>query len=413
MAKKKRNVLKPVKPAIANVPEEQELPLSEDGVEDQNQAEVILDPYEELEPEIPVMEKPVINPLSQNWADEMEQVDYQLSAEDIVFEGFVKRVWGNLGVEKIVRMHPGFTLVRFKDEATRDLVLETGVIHYDKKQVVLRPWSIDMDTAQMVKSVPVWIRLNGLGLQYWGRNSLSALVSTIGKLIMMDKVTQEKSMIKFARILVDIDISDNPPKAISFINEKKQMVEQSIEYEWLPSKYSRGSENWITPRKKRHKLVEIACLKATTSNGYDVLQNNRDGFGETTKTQPVNGQYVMENNFRSWNFYSCPIISYRIMLLWQASYVNVEILVEDDQFVHCKIRKIGDKDSCYVTAVYGSNSMTERISLWDKFSTLGHLKDHWIIFGDFNAMFSYGDRSGGRQMTPRDIQDAQDLLAKG
>uniref|UniRef100_A0A803PI87 DUF4283 domain-containing protein n=1 Tax=Cannabis sativa TaxID=3483 RepID=A0A803PI87_CANSA len=106
-----------------------------------------------------------------------------------VFEGFVKRVWGNLGIEKIVRMHFGFTLVSFRDEATRDLVLETGVIHFDKKPVVLRPWSTDMESTQMIKSVPVWIRLNGLGLQYWGRNSLSALVSTIGKPIMMDKVT--------------------------------------------------------------------------------------------------------------------------------------------------------------------------------------------------------------------------------
>ncbi|KAM6596353.1 uncharacterized protein LOC115719862 [Cannabis sativa] len=41
--------------------------------------------------------------------------------------------------------------------------------------------------------------------------------------------------------------------------------------------------------------------------------------------------------------------------------------------------------------------MTKRISLWDKLSALGHLKDPWIVFGDFNAMFSYGDRSGGRQ----------------
>ena len=30
-------------------------------------------------------------------------------------------------------MHSGFTLVNFRDEATRDLILETGVIHFDKK----------------------------------------------------------------------------------------------------------------------------------------------------------------------------------------------------------------------------------------------------------------------------------------
>uniref|UniRef100_A0A803PSE9 DUF4283 domain-containing protein n=1 Tax=Cannabis sativa TaxID=3483 RepID=A0A803PSE9_CANSA len=72
-----------------------------------------------------------------------------------VFEGFVKRVWGNLGVEKVMRMHSGCTLVTFRDEATRDLVLETRVIHFDKKPVILRPWSTNLDTARLVKSVPV------------------------------------------------------------------------------------------------------------------------------------------------------------------------------------------------------------------------------------------------------------------
>ncbi|XP_062118499.1 uncharacterized protein LOC133832131 [Humulus lupulus] len=153
-----------------------------------------------------------------------------------VFEGFVKRDWGNLGIDRIVRMNSGFALVSFRDIATRDLVLETCVIHFDKKPVVLRPWTSDMDTMQMVKSVPVWVSLDGLGLQYWGRNSLSALVSTIGKPIMIDQVTRDRSMVKFARVLVDMEISETPPKTISFVNERDQLVDQLVEYEWLPSK---------------------------------------------------------------------------------------------------------------------------------------------------------------------------------
>uniref|UniRef100_A0A803Q1Q9 DUF4283 domain-containing protein n=1 Tax=Cannabis sativa TaxID=3483 RepID=A0A803Q1Q9_CANSA len=125
-----------------------------------------------------------------------------------------------------------------RDEATCDLILEAGVIHFDKKPVVLRPWSTEIYSTRMVNSVPVWVRLNGLGLQYWGKNNLSALVSTIGKPAMIDNVTQERSMVKFSRVLVEIEISDDPPKTISFINERKQLVEQSVEYEWLPTKCS-------------------------------------------------------------------------------------------------------------------------------------------------------------------------------
>ncbi|XP_062075157.1 uncharacterized protein LOC133779181 [Humulus lupulus] len=153
-----------------------------------------------------------------------------------VFKGFVKRIWGKLGIVSIARMNAGFTMVKFRDEATRDLVLESSVVHFDKKPVVLRPWTTDIESLKSIKSVPVWIRLPDLGLQYWGVNCLSALVSTIGKPIMFNKITQNRSMIKFAHILVEMEIADTLPKFIGYFNEKGQIVEQIIDYEWLPTK---------------------------------------------------------------------------------------------------------------------------------------------------------------------------------
>uniref|UniRef100_A0A803PLV2 Reverse transcriptase domain-containing protein n=1 Tax=Cannabis sativa TaxID=3483 RepID=A0A803PLV2_CANSA len=84
-----------------------------------------------------------------------------------MFEEFVKRIWGYLGIEQVVRMNQGLTIVKFKDKATRDLVLESGTVQFDKKPMIVRPWTQDLDT-----------------------------VSTIGKPIMVDKVTKERSMIR-------------------------------------------------------------------------------------------------------------------------------------------------------------------------------------------------------------------------
>ncbi|XP_062085708.1 uncharacterized protein LOC133791810 [Humulus lupulus] len=155
-----------------------------------------------------------------------------------VFEGFINRIWGKLGIERIARMNGGYTLVKFRDEATRDMVLEASVVHFDRKPVLLRPWSTELDKLRMVKSVPVWVRLPDLGLQYWGLKTLSVLVSTIGKPMMMDKVTKDKSMVKFTRVLVDVEISDRIPHCINFINERGQLMEQAIEFEWLPTRCS-------------------------------------------------------------------------------------------------------------------------------------------------------------------------------
>ncbi|XP_030494989.2 uncharacterized protein LOC115710779 [Cannabis sativa] len=228
MVKKKRVGRKPAIPATEVKITGEDVPLSQiEGIEPEL-SEEFHDSIEELAPENGTER----GDLEQN-VREMQQAG--LIHRLRVFEGFVKRIWGNLGIDKVVRMHSGCTLVNFRDEATRDLILEAGVIHFDRKLVVLRPWSTEIDAMKMVNSVPVWIRLNGLGMHYWGKKNLSALVSTIGKPIMIDKVTQERSMVKFARVLVDIEISDEPPKTISFINEKKQLVEQTIEYEWLPT----------------------------------------------------------------------------------------------------------------------------------------------------------------------------------
>uniref|UniRef100_A0A803NW52 DUF4283 domain-containing protein n=1 Tax=Cannabis sativa TaxID=3483 RepID=A0A803NW52_CANSA len=356
-----------------------------------------------------------------------------------VFEGFIKRVWGNLGIERIARMNSGFTLVSFRDEETRDLILETGVIHFDKKPVVLRPWTMDMDSARMVKSVPIWVRLNGLGLQYWGKNTLSALVSTIGKPIMVDKVTQSRTMIKYARVLVDMEISDHPPKTIAYINERKQLAEQSVEYEWLPSKCgacdllghtiancnkekgivwkkkgiaeqrskapvaekidtmmvgselggesvgeggcqaekthgerenkqpvsvdTRSKEVWLTPHKRGSKQVAINDEKATTSNGYEVLSE--------------------------------------------------QVLLDNEQFIHSKVKIVGLIEEFYFTAVYGSNCPAERKLLFEKLAALGMLNRPWLILGDFNAMFNFQDRNGGKQILTKDIEDAQKWLSLG
>ncbi|XP_062093792.1 uncharacterized protein LOC133799818 [Humulus lupulus] len=53
---------------------------------------------------------------------------------------------------------------------------------------------------------------------------------------MIDKITKDRSMIKFARILVEMEIVDTLPKYISYFNEKGQIMEQLINYEWMPTK---------------------------------------------------------------------------------------------------------------------------------------------------------------------------------
>uniref|UniRef100_A0A803PKI1 Uncharacterized protein n=1 Tax=Cannabis sativa TaxID=3483 RepID=A0A803PKI1_CANSA len=113
----------------------------------------------EKEPDEPPLIQEESGKLNEVFLDPSKEMEIELKEDNA---GFIKTIRRNLGVDKIVRMHFGFTLVN------KDLILEIGVIHFDKKPMALRLWSSDMDTKQMV------------------------------------------------RVLVDVEVSDSPPKSIAY-----------------------------------------------------------------------------------------------------------------------------------------------------------------------------------------------------
>ncbi|KAM6576766.1 hypothetical protein CsatB_028603 [Cannabis sativa] len=58
-----------------------------------------------------------------NWCSAVICMVLGANPPHIVFEGFIKRVWGHLEIAQIARMANRLTMVRFNDEATRDQVL--------------------------------------------------------------------------------------------------------------------------------------------------------------------------------------------------------------------------------------------------------------------------------------------------
>ncbi|XP_060967001.1 uncharacterized protein LOC133035175 [Cannabis sativa] len=130
----------------------------------------------------------------------------------------------------------------------------------------------------------------------------------------------------------------------------------------------------------------------------DVLRENKVGLGALleTKIEHDKVKEVVTTSFPNWEFYSSSVISKRIILVWQAKFVHVEIIEEDFQFVHSRVKVIGLGEEFYFTAVYGSNSALERRSLFEKLAGIGMVNKPWLILGDFNAMFCFQDRNGGK-----------------
>ncbi|XP_062112794.1 uncharacterized protein LOC133823954 [Humulus lupulus] len=355
-----------------------------------------------------------------------------------VFEGFIKRMWGKLGIERIARLNAGYTLVKFRDEVTRDLVLEAGVIHFDRKPVIVRPWTTDLAHMRLVKSVPVWVRLLGLGLQYWGTKCLSALVSTLGKPVLVDKVTKDRSMMQFARVLVEIEISNEIPKSIQILNERGQLMEQFVEFEWLPTHWLAAEAISKDNQKEVSKESTDVPLK-TGSSDVDIGQVSKkfqvDGGKEKsdineaqevdwitpkklgafleTKLRGAKLEEMMVRQFNGWSFYKGTANEGRILMVWQCSVLSVEVLQDSDQYIHAYVKELRSSREFCVTFVYGRNTIQERIQLWQDLSCLTFPVTPWLVAGDFNSVFEIDDRLGGRTVSAAEMADAQRWKSMG
>ncbi|XP_021739502.1 uncharacterized protein LOC110705891 [Chenopodium quinoa] len=120
-----------------------------------------------------------------------------------IINGFVRRVRGKFGVDKDTGDH---------EEMVSGLNL----------------------AEETIDEVPVWIRMAGLDLKFWGQNALMKLASLVGKPVRTDKETATKERLDFARIMVEFKFNVVLPDHIEFLDENGQNVNQKIEYEWRP-----------------------------------------------------------------------------------------------------------------------------------------------------------------------------------
>lgn len=103
----------------------------------------------------------------------------------------------------------------------------------------MKSWNPELDLhTDSIKSLPLWTRLLDLDLKYWGMSGLSKIASVTGTPLKTNRSTKEQSMIKYARILIELPIEGLFLEFIEFFNEENILNRQTVSYEWLPTKCS-------------------------------------------------------------------------------------------------------------------------------------------------------------------------------
>ncbi|XP_060170291.1 uncharacterized protein LOC132601199 [Lycium barbarum] len=176
----------------------------------------------------------------------------------------------------------GIVLVRFDSAEGKNEVIHGGIYHFDNKPLIVKAWDATMEFfREKLYYVPIWIKLPRLDFKYWSSKSLSKIGSLVSKPLMVDKNTEKKVGLNFAKLVVKVKIGSTLPDLIYFRNEWGNVIEQKVTYDWKPSvcficqKYGHTAEMCRRNKaneKKEEPQIKESITKETISDGVKQKQ---------------------------------------------------------------------------------------------------------------------------------------------
>ncbi|KAJ8437793.1 hypothetical protein Cgig2_013712 [Carnegiea gigantea] len=111
-------------------------------------------------------------------------------------------------------------------------VEKNGLYYFDRKPFLVKGWNQEMDLhTEAIKSLPLWIQSPNLDIKYWDTESLSKIGSLIGIRMKTDQFTKNRTMLKSARMLIEVLMEGPFPEFIEFFNEFEVLVRQQVTFE--------------------------------------------------------------------------------------------------------------------------------------------------------------------------------------
>ncbi|KAJ8427301.1 hypothetical protein Cgig2_002213 [Carnegiea gigantea] len=274
----------------------------------------------------------------------------------------------NEALENLVIFSSSYASLVDPDEGT-DLKFVSAELLNGKKVVkidrddgfVKRIWAAyEIDEIIQVRRGVFMIRLVNIQDKI-GSGSLSKLGRSHRIPLKTDKYTKEKTMLKYARLLIDISLEGPFPNFIEFFDEEGVLIRQPVICEWKP----------------------IKCTHCHMF-GHEVINCKRKRE-ERTEWRPVSR--VCQGD---------------------ASTMQVEITTDQQttnkEEVFTPVPKRGAAKQPRQSAGQATPQET----------AISHqMNEGWCIIGDFNAILYKDDRNGGNEIQRNETKELEDFIEQG
>ncbi|XP_033509708.1 uncharacterized protein [Nicotiana tomentosiformis] len=149
---------------------------------------------------------------------------------------FIASNWNYTAKPKVYYHNEGFFRIKFGSIADRDEVLFSGPHTMNNRPVIVRIWEADFDfNKEVLRMIPLWIKMLNLPLSYWSMDSLSRIGSVLGRPIYADECTTNVDRVSYARMLIEIDVTKPLPDSIKARDPMGKAFDQEIKYDWKPT----------------------------------------------------------------------------------------------------------------------------------------------------------------------------------
>ncbi|XP_058726099.1 uncharacterized protein LOC131597415 [Vicia villosa] len=344
-------------------------------------------------------------------------------------KNYMNRMWNFVTLPDMYYNDEGYFILKFKNGDDRDEVLMKGPYTFQNKPMILLEWRHDFTMAKdMLRSIPIWIKLPSLPLPMWGAQSLGKIGSAVGIPLFTDECTAGKLRVSYARILVEVDVTQKLCEEITIKDHEGRIRKQKVEYEWRPQYCERCQK--IGHVCSNEKKPPIKRWQAKTTKGdegnegsklvntdkgvekEDGLQEDQETMDKGTWTEghTLGGDMIVSWNVRGlnkgirnreissrlsklnpdiailvetrvkkdkavnirkklggqWHY----LDNYdnhangRVWIMWDNNKVDIKSICSSEQMIHCAVYDKNDNFQHWLTAIYADNKLDRRRKLW-------------------------------------------------
>ena len=150
------------------------------------------------------------------------------------------RLWNKVGLSDMYATESGYFFFKFNSMAECEAVLEGGPWHVAGQPIILKKWHVGLElTKEAQATIPIWVNIYNIPLEYWNPEGLGFIASAIGKPLQVHQMTASCRRLSFARLCIevsaefellkDFDIEYRDP-----VTGDLTMITLKIEYQWNP-----------------------------------------------------------------------------------------------------------------------------------------------------------------------------------